>query len=184
MQIKDRQKFLKILAVAALALLVIDKIITPPLAKYWHDRNQRITDLRNQVKDGEDLKRYKARIRAKWAEIQAASLTNNTTLAEQQLFRGIDHWSQSSGVTVSSITPQWKQSSDTTYKYKTIECRVDATGSIDRLARFLYELENDPMALKLESVELTASDNTGQQLAMGVQISGLILTPNGNANAK
>lgn len=182
MQIKDRQKFLTILAITALALLVLDKIITPPLTKFWHDRNQRITDLQNQVKKGEILKRYKAHIRAEWAEIQAASLTNNTTLAEQQLFRGIDQWSQSSGVTVSSITPQWKQSSDTAYK--TIECRVDASGSIDRVARFLYELENDPMALKLESVELTSSDNTGQQLALGVQISGLILTPNGTANAK
>lgn len=182
MQIKDRQKFLTILAITALALLVLDKIVTPPLTKFWRDRSQRITDLQNQVREGEVLKRNKAHIRADWAEIQAATLTNNTTLAEQQLFRGVDHWSQSSGVTVSSMTPQWKQSSDTSYK--TIECRVDASGSIDRVARFLYELENDPMALKLESVELTASDNTGQQLALGVQISGLILTPKAKANAK
>ena len=175
MQIKDRQKFLTILAIIAVGLLVLDKIVTPPLTKFWHDRSERIVDLKNKVKEGTMLRSRKRAIREDWAEIQAASLTNNTTLAEQQLFRGIDRWSQSSGVAISSITPQWKQSSDTSYK--TIECRVDAAGSIDRLARFLYDLENDPMALKLETVELTASDNTGQQLTLGVQISGLILTP-------
>lgn len=184
MQIKDRQKFLTVLAITAIALLVLDKVVTPPLTKFWHDRSDRITDLQRKVKEGEMLRmpRRKAAIRAEWAGIQAASLTNNPTLAQQQLLRAIDQWSQSSGVTINSITPQFKQGADATYK--TIECRVDGSGSIDRLAQFLYDLENDPMALKLESVELTSSDNTGQQLALGVQISGLILTPNGNPNAK
>ena len=175
MQIKDRQQFLKILAITAAALLVLDKIATPRLTKFWHDRSQNITELKKEVKDGERRIKYKNDIRSQWAAIQAASLTNNTTVAEQQLFRGIDQWSQSSGVTINSITPQWKQGTDNSYK--TLECRVDASGSIDRLTRFLYDLENDPMALKLQGIELTSSDNTGQQLAMGVQISGLVLTP-------
>jgi hypothetical protein len=175
-QIKDRQQLLTILAVTAVALLLLDKIILPPLTTFWQDRSHQIKDLRAQVDNGERLMRNKDSIRSRWAAIQAASLTNNTTVAEQQLYRGIDQWTQSSGMTVNAITPQWKDSSDSSYK--TIECRVDASGSIDRVTRFLYDLENDPMALKLQSVELTANDNTGQQLALGVQVSGLVLTPN------
>jgi hypothetical protein len=37
------------------------------------------------------------------------------------------------------------------------------------------------MALKLESVEVSSRDNEGVQLALGVQISGLVLTPNEKA---
>jgi hypothetical protein len=183
-QIKDRQKFLLVLAIIAIALLVLDKIVTPPLTKFWRDRSDQIADLKRKVKEGEMIRlpRRKTAIREEWAGIQAASLTNNPTVAQQQLLRAIDQWSQSSGVTINSITPQFKQGADASYK--TIECRVDGSGSIDRLARFLYDLENDPMALKLESVELISSDNTGQQLALGVQVSGLILTPNVNAKAK
>jgi hypothetical protein len=33
------------------------------------------------------------------------------------------------------------------------------------------------MALKLESVNLSARDDTGQQLTLGLQISGLALRP-------
>jgi hypothetical protein len=33
------------------------------------------------------------------------------------------------------------------------------------------------MALKIESLDLNSKDNTGQQLTLGMQISGLVLTP-------
>ena len=44
-----------------------------------------------------------------------------------------------------------------------------------RLSRFLYNIEKDPMALKIESVEITARDKEGAQLSLGLQISGLVL---------
>ena len=176
MQIKDRQRFLTILVIGGISLLVVDQLVRPPLMKFWDSRADEIKTLRNEVKHGESLKRSKDSIRAQWAEIQAATLSNNTSVAEQQLYKGIDRWSEVSGVTISSITPQSKQPSD---DYKTIECRVDASGSIDRVCQFLYELEMDPMALKLQGIELTASDGTGQTIGLGVQISGLVLTPKG-----
>ncbi|HWD94595.1 MAG TPA: hypothetical protein VG938_19860 [Verrucomicrobiae bacterium] len=179
MQIKNRQQFLTILTITAVALLAIDKIITPPLTKLWDTRSARIKQLRENVKQGESLQRGKDSIRRLWAQMQAGTLTNNTTLAEQQLFTGLNHWSQLSGITINTVTPQWKQGSDPTYK--TLECRVDASGDIDRVSRFLYDLEKDPMALKLESVEVSSRDNEGMQLALGVQISGLVLTPNEKA---
>jgi hypothetical protein len=57
----------------------------------------------------------------------------------------------------------------------TYECRVDATGDLGKLSRFLYSVERDPMALKLELVELGARDKEGQQLSLGLQLSGLVL---------
>ena len=179
MQIKNRQQFLTVLTITAVALFAIDKIVTPPLTKLWNTRAARIKQLRADVKEGESLQRSKVSIRNLWAQMQASTLTNNTTLAEQQLFTGLNRWSQLSGITINTVTPQWKQGSDPTYK--TLECRVDASGSIDRVSEFLYGLEKDPMALKLQSIELSSRDNTGMQLALGVQISGLVLTPNEKA---
>lgn len=175
MQIKDRQQLLTVLAIVAVALLVIDKLIAPPLTDFWDARSKRINTLSEQVKHGNQMLKRQKWIRGDWADIQAATLTNDTTAAEQQVYHAIDRWTQSSGMSVNSITPQWKDSSDSSYK--TVEFRVDATGNIERVTQFLYDLENDPMALKLQSIELTANDSTGQQLALGVQVSGLVLTP-------
>lgn len=174
MQIKDRQKFLTILTLVAVGLLVVDKIVSPPLEKLWHERADRIKTLKEEVKEGDSLKRSSAFYHRRWTQIQASTLTNNTTMAEQQLFTGLNRWSQSSGITIKGVTPNWKQGADVSYK--TLECRVEASGSLDRLSRFLYDLEKDPMALRLNSVELASGDNDGTVINAGLQISGLVLT--------
>jgi hypothetical protein len=172
-QIKDRQQLLTIVAIAGISLLALDRIVRPPLMNLWDARNKEIQNLQSEVREGESYRKRKDDIHSRWAQIQAGSLPVNTSLAEQQLYTGLNRWSESSGISVNSITPQWKQGSDA--GFKTLECRVDAIGSIDRLSRFLYDLERDPMDLKLQSVELTARDNEGQQLALGVQVSALVL---------
>jgi hypothetical protein len=173
-QIKNRQQFLTILTITAVSLLAIDKIISPPLVKLWHDRSVRITQLHNQVKEGESLRNGRNNIRALWARMQASTLTNNTTLAEQQLFTGLNYWSQLSGISLNTVTPIWKQGSDPSYK--TLECTVDAVGSLDRLSHFLYYLEKDPMALKLQNVELATRDADGTTIGLSMRVSGLVLT--------
>jgi hypothetical protein len=173
-QIKNRQQFLTILTLTAIGLLVLDKIVTPPLTSFWNTRSARIVALKNQVKDGESLKRNKEFFRRHWADIKAGALTNDTTAAELQLGTGLNHWAQMSGIQIDSTALQWKQGTDASYK--TLDCRVDASGSIDRLSRFMYELETDPMDLKVQSVEMTSKDNSWTVIGLGVQISGLILT--------
>jgi len=68
--------------------------------------------------------------------------------------------------------PQWKNDST---NYMTLNYRVEASGNLGTLSQFLYNIEKGPVALKLDSVELSAHDNTGQQLTLGLQISGLAL---------
>ena len=174
MQIKDRQKLLTIVAIVAVALLAIDKIVLPPLEGLWKSRSARIADLRARVNEGTQLLRREQYVRARWSEMETNTLPNNASLAEQQLLSGFDRWSRESGVSVNSVMPQWKQDAD---DFKTLECRVDVSGNLNTLSRFLYNLERDPMAVKMQSVELSSRDNEGQQLTLGLQVSALVLTP-------
>ncbi len=174
MQIKDRQKFLVIVTVAAVALFAADELVRAPLMSAWSARAAKITALRNQVSRGRMLVQRERGIRNHWADMQQKALTNNLSAAEQQVFRAIDSWAQETGVTVNAVTPQWKHDSD---DYVTYECRVDAAGDISRLSRFLYRAEREPLALKMEAVELSARDKDGQQLSLALQLNGLVLNP-------
>ena len=78
-------------------------------------------------------------------------------------------------MTITAITPLANQSRRDQESYATYDCRIDATGDMGRLSRFLYSAEREPMALKMQSVELGARDKEGQVLSLGLQISGLIL---------
>jgi hypothetical protein len=174
MQIKDRQKFLIILAVGVVALFAADQLIRAPLVNAWNARATRVNTLRTQVARGKMLMARELGIRNHWDEMQRKALTNNMSGAEQQVFRAIDSWAQETGVIINAITPQWKHDSD---DYITYDCRVDAAGDINRLSRFLYRAEREPLALRLEGVELSARDKDGQQLSLGLQLNGLLLNP-------
>jgi hypothetical protein len=174
MQIKDRQKFLIVVTIGAVALFAADALIRAPLMSAWNARATRLTTLRNQVARGRMLVQREQGIRNHWVDMQHKSLTNNLSAAEQQVFHAIDSWAQDTGVLINAVTPQWKHDSD---EYITYECRVDAAGDISRLSRFLYRAEREPLALKMEAVALSARDKEGQQLSMALQLSGLVLNP-------
>jgi Tfp pilus assembly protein PilO len=100
------------------------------------------------------------------------TLPNNESAAEQQVLQALDRWARDSSLTITSFGQQWKHDND---DYMTLLCRVEASGSLERVRHFLYELEKDPMALRLESLEISSRDTEGQQLSVGLQISGLVL---------
>ena len=174
MKTENRQRLLIILTVVAIAVLATDRLVFGPLTKLWKARSERVTELRKEVTEGTLLLQRETSLRARWSDMRANTLSNNTSLAEQQLLKAFDTWSQESHVSITGITPQWKRDQD---DYMTIECRVDASGDLATLSRFLYDIEKDHLAVKLESVEISSRDNSGQELAMGLRISGLVLTP-------
>jgi hypothetical protein len=97
----------------------------------------------------------------------------NASQAEKELLGAFEKWSADSRVSISSIRPQWKRGA--TDDYSVLECRVDAAGNLSTLAKFLYHIESSPIAVKMESVELTARDNNGEQIALGLLISAVRL---------
>ena len=172
MKIENRQQLLIVLTVAAGVLLFGDKVVFTRLTSLWEDRQKEIASLNRQVNDGSALLRREQALRDHWADMQTNALPNNPSLAQEQVLKAFVNWSQESGAAINAITPQWKNDSD---EYKTLVCHVDASGTMWTLSRFLYDIEQGPMALKVESVDLSSHDNNGQQLTLGLQVSGLVL---------
>lgn len=173
MQIKNRQQLLFIVAGVVFGLLIADKLVLTPLTNAWKACTVRLADLRKKVDDGEKLVQRAEALKSRWEQMRTGALPNNNSLAEQRVLQAFDQWSRDARISVNSITPQWKRDRDESYQ--TIECRVDASGTVGTLARFLYNLEQDAMALRIDSVEVTARDKDGQNLSLGLQISGLVL---------
>jgi hypothetical protein len=176
MKIDNRQRFLLLAALALLGVFVADQLAIEPLAAIWSARAERIAVLRKELADGTQLLQREASLRKRWRQMRAGTLPENSSLAEQQVLKAIDAWAQECRVNLTGIAPQWKHDSD---DYRTLGCRVDATGDLNALCRFLYAAGKSPLALKLESIELTTANTAGQELTLGLRISGLVLTPGG-----
>jgi hypothetical protein len=171
----QRQRLLLILAGAGLLLLVGDSLILTPLTKAWQGRSAEIAKLTKNVSEGRGIIERADRTQSLWKEMQAQAFPKDPAKAEQDLITAFDRWGRAHAIEVGSIRPQWKRG--LTSRYSLLECRIDATGTLATLSRFLHEVERSPLALRVESVELTSRDEQGQRLGLSLLVSGLRLAP-------
>ncbi len=174
MKFKNRQQLLGIVAIAVVAVWVADRIILRWVLNTWDARSAEVAKLKQTVQAGETLLLRERHIRDDWSRQQTNLLAAEPSAAESQMLKAFESWSQESRVGVSGVKPQWKRTAD---DRPLLECRVDAFGNLAAITRFLYSVEQDPMALKVEALDLTARDDNGEQLTLGLQVSGLLASP-------
>jgi hypothetical protein len=174
MKTTNRQRTLIIATGLVLAIFVGEKLVYTPLSNLWKSRNEEIAKLEKQIKDGSTLIKREDFLRARWDDWRTNTLPNNQSVAQERLLKALEEWAQESRASINGTAPQWKAEDD---DYRTLVCRVDASGTLWQLCRFIYHIEKGPMGLKLDSVDITSRDNAGQQLALGLQVSALVLTP-------
>lgn len=172
MNLSNRQQLLGVLAIAAVALLVGDRLVFTPLVRLWKERSAQIVQLKRSVEQGSQLLERDRAIRERWEHMRTNTLSSEISVAQNQVLRAFDRWSQESRLGVNNIKPQWKRFEA---EYATLECRVDASGSLPEIARFLYEIEKDSLGFRVDLIEITSRDDRGQQLNLGLLVSGLQL---------
>lgn len=171
----QRSRLLAIGAGAAVALLAGDALVLQPMIKSWNARSLRLANLRKSVADGQQLLQREASLRESWSHMRTNTLAQEVSVAEGQVLRAFEAWSRESGVAVGGIRPQWKRTDN---DLQSLECRADISGNLPGISRFLYEAEQDPLGIKIESIEMTARDKTGDQIALALVVSGLQLRSN------
>ena len=175
LNIPDRQRTLVIITGAALGLLILEYWVRVPLTNLWQAHATEIAKLQKNVAAGKYTIARASQIERRWADMQTNALPKDPAQAEQDVISAFDRWGRANNIELSSIRPQWKRGG--TDRYSLLECRVDATGTIPTLSRFMYELERSPLALRVDSIEMTSRDDSGQKLTLGLIVSGLRLSP-------
>jgi hypothetical protein len=175
MNLPHRQRWLLIAAGSAVALLALDRLVFTPLTDHWKARSAEIAALQKDIAAGRSAIERAQRTQGLWADMQANALAQDPAQAEQDVLSAFEKWRASTNVELGSMKQQWKRGAND--KYSVLECRVDATGSLAALARFLYEVEKSPLALRIDSLELIGRDEQGSKLSLGLLVSGLRLTP-------
>ncbi|MFT5029027.1 MAG: hypothetical protein ACI9VS_001459 [Candidatus Binatia bacterium] len=169
-QAEQRQKYLVIGAIAAVVLLAGDYLILSPLTSAWKSRAERIEALQAKVTKGELILARETNTRVRWDDFKKRGLSNDRSSSESDVIKLITQWSSDSNFNVSSIRPSWRDDDD---EHVRLQCRVSGDGSLQSIARFLFHLDASDIAIRAETIELTARDKKGQKLGVDIQLSGL-----------
>jgi hypothetical protein len=191
---KNREQLLAYLAIGAVALLLGDKLFLTPLAQKWKDQSEEIARLKTQIEDGQQKILREKALTLRWRRMQKESLPQSTTAerrgslspveaekeresqSEGEVLSAIYRWADESGISFTNFKPQWKRDRDEDYSF--LDCRASAFGSISEVSRFVYELEKDPIPVRIDELELTARTETGTELSIALRFSGLQLKSN------
>jgi hypothetical protein len=184
MNINKRQQVLAIAAAAIVGAFVLDKLVITPLTTSWKERSTAIADLRKSIAQGKATLDREQITRRRWNEMRKNTLPFAASVAEQEMLGAFDKWSRDSGVSVSSIKPQWKRG--TTDDYSVLECRVDAAGNLAFIRLVLprtevYVGEMFPVELQLYLL-VNPQDPQPQVHADGFSLGKMIQAPSASAN--
>jgi len=171
MQIRNRQQLFGIIAIAVLALWALDRIAFTPLASTWKERTKKIEKLQAQLLDDTNLLTNSDILIGQWQDMKTNAFPRDISAAHETLYSAFERWSTTSKVNITNIKPAPKESDD----YTLIECSADATGTMESITRFLYEIEQDKLAIRIESLDLASHDPDGRQITLSLRFSGLLL---------
>jgi len=167
-----RQKRLALAAIGVIALLTLDQLALKPLTRIWKERSSRIQELSERLNQGALLLDRAPDMQARWEAMRRASLPADISTAEHAVLSAVDQWARDSRISFTSLKPQWRQP-DTDHQI--FECRAEAYGDLASVVRFLRALSQDPLAIKLDEVQIASRDTTGQQLTLSLRFTGLLL---------
>jgi len=172
MGFKKREKILIAIAGICIFLLLGDALLISPLARIWKERSSRIGELKKQLEKGDLIAGREESLKNRWTDMKNRSLVNDMPEAEKEVLGAVQNWAIKSGMNVLSLKPRWVNKED---ESRLLECRLTGSGDLGSVTRFLFELENDSLPLRLEDVEITARDARGRDLALSIRFTGLIL---------
>ncbi|MBE7558286.1 hypothetical protein HS125_04825 [bacterium] len=171
MELKRRERVLAVLAIAVLAIWAADQLLIEPLWGLWKARQERLSELSASILHGRSLVDRAAAISERWQEMRGRSLPADEPAAEQAVLVAVSRWAGTSRLGVSALKPRWREDEG---GRRQIEWNAEAQGDIAQIARFLYELERDSLALRVEELDITARDNRGETLALKLRFTGLV----------
>ena len=143
-----------------------------PLVRSWKKRSERIAVLKRSLEKGDVLVDREMDLTRRWNDTNERSLTSEMSVAENRIMNSVSDWAGKSGLEISSLKPRRMFGEK---DFQKLEFRLSATGDLESVTRFPFELETDPLSLNLEDLEITARDNEGRNLALTVRFTGLIL---------
>jgi Tfp pilus assembly protein PilO len=172
MGFKFRERILVVAAGVCIVLLMGDRFIVTPLYRLWKARAERISLLKQNLEKGALLLDRKGDIDQRWLDMNERSLSADIAEAENKILNAVNSWASRSSFNLSSIKPRWLHDE---VNSKKLEFRLSGTGDVESLYRFLYEIESDSLAIKLEDIEISSRDEKTRDLALSVRFTGLIL---------
>jgi hypothetical protein len=167
-----REKIILVLAIFAIGLLISDKYILSPLMAKRSEVKDRRDTLAAEVEQGLVVMKRRKLLSKQWQHMTESGLSNDPAITEGIVLRYLEDISYKNYLSLASMQPE-RVERETDGSVREIEFLVSGKGSMKSVTMFLWDVENAIIPLKIKTMQLGATDESGAQMTIQMRISSI-----------
>lgn len=171
MGLSKRERVILIAAIVCVGLFVSVKFIIDPVQAKRDELESQRQQLLGDLNEAELLIGNHVRMRRKWNEMLSDGLRNDTE-AESRILAALREWSGAANMALSSIRPERISSNR---GLQEMIFTVAGRGSLESVARFLWQIETAALPVKIKDMQLGSSSEAGDSMSLQLHLSALYL---------
>jgi Tfp pilus assembly protein PilO len=169
-----REKTIAWVAGLAIGAFALDSIVVSPLLARQESAQLRVADATAQLTKADQLDLNRRRAERVWGEMGGNTLKLDQPQAETQLLNHARDWAQRSGLELTSLKPE---RTELEQGFGKITVRASATGGMQSLARFMYEVQNAQIPVRIVDVTVNSRQEGTDELVMQVGLATIYQPP-------
>jgi len=171
MVLSKRERIILIATLASVGLFIVNTFVIEPVQAKLDEMESQRQQLLGELNEGEMLIGNHRRMQEKWKVMLSDGLRNDAE-AESRVLSALREWSGAASLALSSIKPE-RVASDKGLQEMIFT--VAGKGSLDSVARFLWQIETAALPVKIKDMQLGSSSESGDSMSLQLHLSALYL---------
>jgi Tfp pilus assembly protein PilO len=171
MGLSKRERIILIATLASVGLFVAVKFVIDPVQAKRQELESQRQQLLGDLNEAEMLIGNHGRMQKKWDAMLSDGLRSETE-AESRILDALRQWSGAANMALSSIRPE-RVLSDRGLQEMIFT--VAGRGSLESVARFLWQIETALLPVKIKDMQLGSSSEAGDSMSLQLHLSALYL---------
>lgn len=171
MVLSKRERVILIVTAVVIGALVVDKLLFGPVMGRLDEMKVQRDVLLAEVVEAQSLFQRQQDLTPRYKAMLADGFRNDTE-AESRILRALRQWSETTGVTLSSVKPE-RVASDKGLKEMTFV--VAGNGTLRSVAQLLWQIETAALPLKVKNMQLGLASEGTDSMSLQLRLSALYL---------
>ncbi len=169
MVLSQRERIIALVTLLTVGALVLDRFILSPTLNRLDQLESEKQQLLAEVNEANNLIERRRLLERKWRAMLSDGLRSDAD-AESRIARALDEWSQDARLTLTSVKPE-RTTSDK--GMREITFAVAGRGALDAVASFLYQVETAELPVKVTSMQLGSTSESGDNMSLQLRLSAI-----------
>lgn len=170
----EREKKIAIFVGVAVGLYGIDQWLLEPYFDDLNKADDQIAHYQTALSDGNGVLQNRLKASKHWKEISTGFVQADASAAESSLLNRIHDCAQRANLFVSSYKTEKAEKEK---GYDRISVKPTAVGTMQQISRFLYELRQSDIPVRVGELQITARKEGVDDLSLALTLTTIIQPP-------